>query len=102
MESRALLAYQHDTVPNQFWGRGVMEKAEHPQRAMDAEMRARIDSLAWISNPMIAGDLTRLPARMDMSSWPGKFWGTKGPPGEILQEFRFSDVNASSFQHTRS
>jgi hypothetical protein len=100
MQDRGGVSYQHSKVPNRFWGRGVMEKAKHPQKALDAEMRSRVDSLAWISNPMIAGDLTKLPARMDLNVWPGKFWGTKGPPGEAIQEFRFGDVNASTFEQT--
>jgi hypothetical protein len=102
MDDRAIVAYQHDTVPNRFWGRGVMEKASHPQKAMDAEMRSRIDSLAWVSNPMIAGDITKLPPRMNLNVWPGKFWGTRGDPNVSLKEFRFGDINASTFEHVNS
>lgn len=100
MEDRAVLAYQHDTVPNRFWGRGVMEKGSNPQKALDAEMRSRTDALAWVSNPMIAGDITKLPPRMNLNVWPGKFWGTRGNPNETLREFRFSDINASTFEQT--
>lgn len=100
MEDRAILAYQHDNVPNRFWGRGVMEKAFNPQKALDAELRSRSDSLAWVSNPMIAGDITKLPPRMNLNVWPGKFWGTRGNPDETIKEFRFGDVNASTFEHT--
>jgi hypothetical protein len=100
MDDRAILAYQHDTVPNRFWGRGVMEKGSNPQKALDAELRSRTDSLAWISNPMVAGDITKLPPRMNLNVWPGKFWGTRGNPNETLKEFRFSDINASTFEHT--
>jgi len=100
MDDRAIVAEQFDTVPNRFWGRGLMEKGQHPQKAMDAEMRSRIDSLAWVGNPMLAGDLTKLPPKMDLNVWPGKFWGTRGNPAEALQEFRFGDINASTFQQT--
>lgn len=100
MEDRAVLAYQHDTVPNRFWGRGVVEKAYHPQKALDGELRMRADSLAWVSNPMMAGDITKLPPRMNLNVWPGKFWGTRGDPNEALKEFRFGDINASTFQQT--
>jgi hypothetical protein len=101
MKDRAILAYQHDNVPNRFWGRGVMEKGSHPQKALDAEMRSRVDSLTWINNPMLAGDITKLPPRMNLNVWPGKFWGMKGSPRETLQEFRFGDVNASTFQQSQ-
>jgi hypothetical protein len=37
-QDRAIIAYQHETVPNQFWGRGVSEKGFNPQKALDAEL----------------------------------------------------------------
>jgi len=101
MEDRAFVSYQHDTVPNRFWGRGVMEKGHHPQKASDAELRSRADSLAWINNPMLAGDLTKLPPRMNLNVWPGRFFGLKGDPGKSLQEFKFGDVNQSTFVQTQ-
>lgn len=96
---RLICAYQHETVPNRFYGRGVAEKGANVQRAMDAEMRARIDALAWSNNPMFAGDLTRLPPGASKNAWPGKFWGVRGNPKEVLQEFRLSGPDANSFQH---
>lgn len=98
MEDRALVAAQFDTVPNRFWGRGIVEKGYNVQRALDAELRSRADSLAWINNPMVAGDITKLPPKTDLNVWPGKFWPTKGDPGAAIREFRFGDVNASTFQ----
>src|SRR5688572_299028 len=44
-QDRAIISYQHETVPNQFWGRGVSEKGFNPQKALDAELRARMDAL---------------------------------------------------------
>jgi hypothetical protein len=98
MGDRAIVAEQFDTVSNRFWGRSVMEKGWNMQKAIDSELRARADSLAWINNPMIAGDITKLPPNMNLNSWPGKFWGTKGNPAESLTELRFADINASTFQ----
>jgi hypothetical protein len=54
MEDRAIVADQFDTVPNRFWGRGVMEKGFNMQKALDSELRARSDGLAWTNNPMFA------------------------------------------------
>ena len=96
---RLVFAYQHETVPNRFYGRGVAEKGSNTQRAMDAEMRARIDALAWSNKPMFAGDLTRMPPNANLNAWPGKFWGTRGNPAEVLQEFRISGPDANSYQH---
>ena len=46
MNDRCFVAYQHDTVPNRFWGRGVAEKGYNPQKALDAELRGRIDAMS--------------------------------------------------------
>jgi hypothetical protein len=100
MDDRAIVAEQFDTVPNRFIGRGIVEKAYHSQRGLDTELRSRADSLLWSNNPMLAADLNRLPPRMDLNIWPGKLLGTRGNPNEILSEFRFGDVNASTFQQT--
>jgi hypothetical protein len=96
---RLMGAYSHETVPGMFWGRGVCEKSASVQRAMDAEMRARIDGLAWSNHPMFAGDLNRLPPDTNINAWPGKFWGTRGNPGEILQQLQIKGIDPASFQH---
>jgi hypothetical protein len=95
---RLMISYQHEAVPNRFYGRGVCEKAANPQRAMDAEMRSRIDGLAW-QQPMFAGDLTRMPPNSNLNAWPGKFWGTRGNPAEVLQEFKISGPDQNSYAH---
>ena len=96
---RLIVAYQHEVVPDRFHGRGVGEKAANPQRAMDAEMRARIDGLAWSNMPMFAFDLTRMPPNSNLNAWPGKGWGTRGNPNEVLKEFRVSPPDPNSYQH---
>jgi len=96
---RLMMAYQHETVPGRFYGRGVAEKGSNIQRAMDAEMRGRIDGLAWSNNPMFAFDLTRMPPGSNMNAWPGKAWGTRGNPNEVMQEFRISGPDQNSYQH---
>jgi len=96
---RLIVSYQHEAVPGRFYGRGVSEKAANVQRAMDAEMRARIDGLAWGNMPMFAGDLTRLPPNSNMNAWPGKMWGTRGNPNEVLKEFKISSPDQNSYAH---
>ena len=96
---RLMISYQHEAVPGRFYGRGVGEKASNIQRAMDAEMRARIEALAWSNNPMFAGDLTRMPPNSNMNAWPGKFWGTRGNPSEVLQEFKISGPDQNTYAH---
>lgn len=97
MQDRSIIAYQHDTIPNYFWGRGVPEKGFNSQKALDAELRSRIDAMALISHPMMAGDVTRLPRGFNLGITPGKFWPTTGNPGEILQPFNFGQLNPNTF-----
>lgn len=98
MRDRSFVAYQHDTVPGYFWGRGVIEKAYNAQKALDSDVRARIDHLAIVSNPMVAGDVTRLPRGMNLAVWPGKFWPTTGAPNEVVQGFKLGEVDPNLFQ----
>jgi hypothetical protein len=101
MQDRALVAYQHDTIPGYFWGRGVPEKASNSQRTLDATVRARIDAMALVAHPMFAGDVTRLPRGFNLSVFPGKFWPTTGNPGDILQPMSMGQVNPELFSHAQ-
>jgi hypothetical protein len=58
MQDRPIVAFQWDVVPGLFWGRGVCEKGYNSQKALDAEIRARIDALALTIHPMLAMDST--------------------------------------------
>ena len=49
MNDRPVIAFPWDVVPSRFWGRGVCEKGYNSQKALDAELRARIDALALTS-----------------------------------------------------
>ena len=102
MKDRPIVAYQHDTVPGEFWGRGVCEKGYNPQKALDAELRARIDALALISAPMIGVDMTKVPRNGDMRVRPGKTIFTRGRPSEALEPIAFGNpgILAHTFQQT--
>jgi hypothetical protein len=96
-EDRCFISYQHDRVPNYFWGRGVPEKGYNPQKALDAELRSRLDAMGLVAHPMVAGDITRLPRGMNLTVYPGKFWPTTGNPNEILTPFQFGQLNPATF-----
>lgn len=100
MQDRAILAYQHESVPGEFWGRGVSEKGFNPQKALDAEVRMRIDALGLVASPMIAADRSRLPRGFDMRVYPGKSWPTVGNPSEVVQPFNFGSLNAATFDQS--
>jgi len=95
MKDRPVLSYQDDTVPNRLLGRGTVEKAFNMQKAIDAQTRAHLDSLALTTAPMVAMDATRLPRGMKFEVKAGKAILTNGNPNEILYPFKFgqSDPN---------
>ncbi len=37
MKDRPLVAFQYDSMPNRFWGRGIAEKGYNCQKAIDAQ-----------------------------------------------------------------
>jgi hypothetical protein len=98
MEDRPLVAYQDDTVPNRFWGRGVAEKGFNMQKAIDAQLRSHLDSLALTTAPMMGIDATRLPRGSRFEIKPGKSLLTNGNPAEILMPFKFGATDGSNLQ----
>ena len=97
MEDRPFVAYQHDIVPNKFWGRGVCEKGYNPQKALDAEMRARIDSLALTTTPMIAADATRLPRGIKLEVRAGKTVLTNGDPRNAIMPLNLGQTDPQTY-----
>lgn len=96
MKDRPVIAYQDDTVPGRFWGRGTAEKAYNMQKAIDGQLRAHMDSLALTTAPMIAMDATRLPRGAKFEIKPGKAILTNGSPSEILYPFKFGQTDGNS------
>jgi hypothetical protein len=99
-KDRSIIGYQHETVPNQFWGRGVAEKGYNPQKALDAELRARMDALGLLTHPVMGADATRLPRGLDLKIRPGKLFLLNGRPSEILEPITFGNLDPSTFQNT--
>ena len=93
MEDRPFVAFQLDRVPNKFWGRGVAEKGYNPQKALDAELRARIDALALTTHPMLGVDATRLPRGVKFEVKAGKTILTNGDPRSTLFPLNFGAVS---------
>jgi hypothetical protein len=97
MQDRPVVAFPWDVVPGRFWGRGVCEKGYNSQKALDTELRARIDALSLTIHPMMAIDATRLPRGSKPEVRPGKMILTNGDPREVLQPFNFGQVNQITF-----
>ena len=96
MKDRPIVAFQNDSVPNYFWGRGVAEKGYNMQKAIDAQVRSHLDSLALTTVPMMGIDATRLPRGSKFEVRPGKTILTNGNPSEILQPFKFGNTDPSN------
>jgi hypothetical protein len=96
-KDRPVVAFSWDLVPFKFWGRGICEKAYNSQKALDTELRARIDALALTVHPMMAVDASRMPRGSKLDIRPGKTILTNGNPTEILQPFTFGALDQVSF-----
>ena len=96
MKDRPVVAYQDDTVPGRFWGRGTAEKGFNMQKAIDAQLRAHLDSLALTTAPMVAMDATRLPRGAKFEIKPGKAILVNGAPSEILYPFHFGQTDGNA------
>jgi len=98
MKDRPVMAYQDDTVPGRFWGRGTAEKAYNMQKAIDGQLRAHMDSVALTTAPMIAMDATRLPRGAKFEIRPGKAFLTNGDPNQIMMPFKFGATDQTNIQ----
>ena len=101
MEDRPVIAFPWDIVPGRFWGRGVCEKGLVPQKVLDAELRARLDALAYVSAPLMGVDASKLPRGFQFKVAPGKSILTNGKPQDILFPFHFGQLDQSTFQHSQ-
>jgi len=99
-KERLFVAYRHEIVPNQFWGRGVAEKGYNSQKALDASMRARIDGLALTVHPMMGIDSTRIPRGFRFAIAPGRSILTTGNPDEVLRPVKFGNMDPNQFTQT--
>ena len=102
MQDRPVVAFPWDVVPSRFWGRGVCEKGYNSQKALDAELRARIDALALTVHPMMAMDATRIPRGTKPEIRAGKLILTNGDPKEILNPFNFGNVSQITFTQAQA
>lgn len=98
MKDRPIVAYQADSMPGRFWGRGTAEKGYNMQKAIDAQVRSHLDSLALTTAPMMAMDATRLPRGGKYEVKPGKNMLVNGNPNEIMMPFKFGTTDPQNFQ----
>jgi hypothetical protein len=97
---RAFVAYQHERVPRRFYGRGIAEKAKWPQRVLDAEIRSRIDALAFSSAPMMAINATNAPRGERFGVYPGRTVLVNGNVSDSIQPLQFGGPDPRTFEQT--
>jgi hypothetical protein len=98
MKDRPVVAYQADSMPGRFWGRGTAEKGYNMQKSIYAQIRSHLDSLALTTSPMMAMDATRLPRGAKYDVRPGKNLLVNGNPNEIMMPFKFGTTDPQNFQ----
>ena len=66
------------------------------QKAIDAQYRSHLDSLALTTAPMMAADATRLPRGANYKVQPGKTLLVNGNPNEVLFPFKFGNTDPAN------
>jgi hypothetical protein len=98
MKDRPIVSYTPERVPGRVVGIGTVQKGYNMQKAIDAQLRSHLDSLALTTAPMMAADATRLPRGVSYKVQPGKTLLTNGNPNEILFPFKFGSTDAGNIQ----
>lgn len=98
MKDRPVMAYQDDSVPGRFFGRGTAEKAYNMQKAIDGQLRSHMDSAALTAAPMMAMDATRLPRGAKFQVKPGAQFLTNGDPSQIMMPLKFGQTDPVNLQ----
>lgn len=96
MKDRPIVTYAPEKVSGRLVGMGTVQKGYNMQKAIDAQLRSHLDSLALTTAPMMAADATRLPRGVSYKVQPGKTLLTNGNPNEILFPFKFGSTDAGN------
>lgn len=101
-KDRSIIAAQWHCRPGKFWGIGDIEKAYHPQKALQTEMRARADGLALANYPIVYRDIDSISGEEVREGQdakilePGKEYYVVGNPAEKILQFKFQGPDSNS------
>lgn len=95
---RPLMMDRFEQVPGEFYGIGIAEIANGPQKALNAVVRSRIDNKALAINQVFAADRRKLTSGQDLGVYPGKFFLTEGNPKDVINQFTIQDVTSGTYQ----
>ena len=104
LQDRAFVAYQHESVPGRFWGRGVAEKGYNPQKALDSEHRMRLDAMAYTAAPMFLYNLGALGGRrFQLNPRPGRQIPVSGQwdLNQVVAPVNMGQISPATFQQTQ-
>jgi hypothetical protein len=93
MEDRPVVYFPCEKLPKRFYGRGIAEKGYNMQKAIDAQIRSHLDSLALTAAPMMGMDATRMPRGFKFEVYPGRTVLTNGSPREVLEPLQFGQTD---------
>ncbi len=91
-QKRPFVVGYYEKVPNQFYGIGITEMAQGPQRALDATVRARMDNRALSNNLVFGMNHRKLTPGQDLKLYPGKIFLVEGDVKEAIQQFKIQDI----------
>ncbi|CAB4141006.1 hypothetical protein UFOVP411_6 [uncultured Caudovirales phage] len=97
-QRRPVLHFPADRVPGRLWGRGVAERASSMQSALDAQVRAHLDSLPFTAFPVFATDSTRLPRGFRFELYPGRNIPVSGDVSQAIQRVDMGPTNPAFLQ----
>lgn len=97
MKKRPFMACSFEPIPGEFYGMGICEAAEGPQRALDATIRSRIDNKALAINQIFGINVNKMIPGQNLKLYPGKSFLFNGPPGEALYPMAIPDVTNGSY-----
>lgn len=98
-QDRPVVHFPWDVVPGRLQGRGICEKGLAPQKILDTEVRARLDSLALVTAPMMGMDVNRLPRGFKFRVRPGGSVMTNGKPSDVMEPFKFGQLDQNHWQN---
>jgi len=99
LQDRPIVHFPWDVVPGRILGRGICEKGAAPQKILDTEVRARLDSLALITAPMMGMDANRMPRGFKFKIKPGGSVLTNGKPSDVMEPFKFGQLDPNHWQN---
>lgn len=95
---RGFVAAQWGMVPREFWGRGIVDAASNAQRALDGEVRSRLDALAYANSPVMKVNSQQISRHETFEVYPGRNIFMRGDVRTGMQAERFPGPDPQTYQ----